>query len=89
MDRKNFLLINKALSNNTRIKIISALKDKKLCAYHLLDQLEITQPTLSHHMKILCDCGLVSFEKDWKWIYYSLNKDKVDEYIAELKSIIG
>ena len=37
--------------------------------------LHITQPTLSHHMKLLCDCGLVDYRKDGKWMHYSIAKD--------------
>ena len=44
-----------------------------MCACRLLEQFSITQPTLSHHMKVLCDCGLVNVRKEGKWIHYSLN----------------
>ena len=44
-----------------------------MCACRLLEQFGITQPTLSHHMKVLCDCGLVNVRKEGKWSHYSLN----------------
>ena len=44
-----------------------------MCACRLLEQFSITQPTLSHHMKVLCDCGLVNVRKEGKWSHYSLN----------------
>lgn len=87
METKEVNLIFKALSDPTRLLIFSMLKDKTLCGYHILNKLQISQPTLSHHMKILCKCGLVKAEKDWKWIYYSQNKVKLKEvelFIANL-----
>ena len=47
---------------------------------HLLEELQVTQPTLSHHMKVLSDCGLVSSYKDGKWQHYSINCEKFKEY---------
>ncbi len=48
----------------------------ELCACEILEKFSITQPTLSHHMKILCDCGLVNGRKEGKWMHYSLNGEK-------------
>lgn len=72
----------KALSDPTRLKIIEMLGSGKLCACKILDNFSMTQPTLSYHMKILADCGLVDVEKDWKWSYYSLNHDAIEEIIV-------
>ncbi len=63
----------RALSDQNRLKIISLLTTGEKCACELLKAFEITQPTLSHHMKILSDCNLVKARKDGKWIHYSLN----------------
>ena len=49
--------------------------DGEKCGCKLLEAFEITQPTLSHHMKILCECGLVNDRKEGKWHHYSLNID--------------
>lgn len=54
----------KALSDPTRLKIVEMLGGGKLCACKILDNFSMTQPTLSYHMKILADCGLVDVEKD-------------------------
>ncbi|MEG0327686.1 MAG: metalloregulator ArsR/SmtB family transcription factor [Erysipelothrix sp.] len=64
----------KALSDETRLKIIKMLVSEELCACHILEEFEITQPTLSYHMKILVDAKIVSSRKDGNWIRYSLNK---------------
>jgi len=69
----------KALSDETRLEIIDLLGDGEMCACALLDQFEITQPTLSYHMKMLKDCGLVDSRKDGIWVKYSVNHEKLDE----------
>ena len=69
----------KALADTNRLMIVDMLSCGELCACKILEKFEITQPTLSHHMKILCDCGLVNGRKEGKWMYYSLNEDKVQD----------
>ena len=66
-------LLFKALADTNRLMIVDMLSCGELCACKILEGLKITQPTLSHHMKILCDCGLVSSRKDGKWTHYSLD----------------
>ena len=70
----------KALSDVNRLMIVDMLSCGELCACMILEKFNITQPTLSHHMKILCDCGLVSARKEGKWMYYSLDRAKVQEF---------
>lgn len=78
--------IFKALSDETRLLIVSKLKNiDELCACKLLELVECNQSTLSHHMKILVDSGLVIARKDWKWVHYSLNKEKIIELVDYLK----
>jgi ArsR family transcriptional regulator len=67
----------KALSDPNRLMIVDMLSCGELCACVILEEFNITQPTLSHHMKTLCDCGLVNGRKEGKWTYYSLNDDTV------------
>jgi ArsR family transcriptional regulator len=67
----------KALGDSTRLKIVDMLSCGELCACRILEKFNITQPTLSHHMKILCDCCLVTGRKEGKWIYYSLDEKAV------------
>lgn len=70
----------KALSDTNRLMIVDMLSCGELCACNILDKLGITQPTLSHHMKILCDCGLVSGRKEGKWTHYSLDTKAVGDF---------
>lgn len=66
-------LIFKALSDETRLKIVNILSGDELCACDLLEEFAISQPTLSYHMKILAESGLVNARKDGAWTRYTLN----------------
>lgn len=77
----------KALSDENRLMIIDMLSCGELCACEILEKFKITQPTLSHHMKILCSCGLVNARKEGKWTYYSLNSDEVERFKMFLHTI--
>lgn len=71
--------IFKALSNPNRLKIIDILACGERCACVLLEHFDFTQPTLSHHMKVLADLDLVKVRKEGIWNYYSPNTDKYEE----------
>lgn len=73
MDEERAALICKALADANRLRIVKLLSQGERCACKLLEAFDITQPTLSHHMKILCACGLVNLRKEGKWAHYSLN----------------
>lgn len=68
-----YVAVFKALSDETRIKIVKLLCNQELCAGTILKSFDITQPTLSYHIKILTDCGLVNARRNGTWIFYSLN----------------
>jgi ArsR family transcriptional regulator len=70
--------IFKVLSDPNRLMIVDMLSCGELCACVILEKFSITQPTLSHHMKSLCDSGLIKGRKEGKWMYYSLNADVVE-----------
>ena len=80
-------LIFKALSDNNRIKIVEMLSCGELCACHLLRRLNITQPTLSHHIKILSEAGIVNLRKQGSWIYCSLNKKTISAIIEFINKL--
>lgn len=65
----------KALADENRLAIMLALQHGEKCGCVLLEELNITQPTLSHHMKILCDSGLVNSRKEGKWMHYSISPE--------------
>ena len=63
----------KALGDETRLAIVQMLLGKELCVCDVLDAFDMSQPTISHHLKILRQAGIVQDERQGKWIYYSLN----------------
>ena len=73
MNTMDVALICRALGDANRLQIVQMLSDGEKCGCKLLEKFEITQPTLSHHMKILCECGLVETRKEGKWSYYALD----------------
>jgi ArsR family transcriptional regulator, arsenate/arsenite/antimonite-responsive transcriptional repressor len=83
-----YVSLFKALSDQTRLKIVELLSGGEKCACQLLDNFNITQPTLSYHMKILCDSGLVRGRPEGQWMYYSNNDEvleNISTYFSEIK----
>lgn len=85
MNPNDYALICKALGDSNRLQIVEMLSDGEKCACKLLEKFNITQPTLSHHMRILCGCALVDVRKEGKWSYYTLN----EEVLNSLKTFIN
>ena len=63
----------KAFSDENRLRILELLRSGEKCACKLLDDLQITQPTLSHHMRLLCEAGVVKGRREGKWVHYSID----------------
>lgn len=90
LDTKKVALVFKAFCDENRVRILQLLNSGEKCACHLLDEMEITQPTLSHHMKILCDSGIVVGRKEGKWMHYSISEEGVElarNYFGTLTTI--
>lgn len=90
MNKQNYAAICKALSDENRLKIVEMLKDGEQCGCNMLNNMVITQPTLSHHMRVLNACDLVKIRKDGKWCHYSLNCETLTafrEYINSLTCV--
>lgn len=87
MDERKTALIFKALGDENRIHIVKMLRSGEKCACKLLEELNVTQPTLSHHMKILCDSGIVAGRKDGKWMHYSISADGAKVAADRLKEL--
>ncbi len=85
---REMVVIFKALSDENRIRILNMLRSGEKCACKLLEELNISQPTLSHHMKILCDAGLVTGRKDGKWMHYSVCCDGVRRVRVLMKELL-
>lgn len=82
-------MVFKALCDESRLRIIDLLrKGEEICACVLLDDLSIGQSTLSHHMKILVQSGLVDVRKDGKRMMYSLSSEGVEQAISLLDGLL-
>jgi len=77
----------KALSDENRLRVLSIIAKEEQCACVLLEQLEITQPTLSHHMKILEEADVVSTRREGKWAYYTLKVETIKAASDALTSL--
>ncbi|WMJ80922.1 metalloregulator ArsR/SmtB family transcription factor [Clostridium sp. MB40-C1] len=80
--------IIKALSDGSRLKIIDILSCGEKCACDILEYFDFTQPTLSHHMKVLIDYGLVECRKEGLWSYYSLNSSNCNKLVLFLMNLV-
>ena len=79
---KPFLKVMKALSDPNRVKIIKMLQQRFLCVCEMKAALNIAQPTVSKHLKLLEDAGLVTSEKDGLWVNYRLTDGGSSPYAA-------
>jgi len=82
----------KAFCDENRLMILEMLQSGEKCACRILDEIQIAQSTLSHHMKMLVESGIVSPRKDGKWTYYSLSETGIHyakELLVELTTIKG
>jgi len=86
---QEMVCIFKALGDENRIRILKMLQSGEKCACKLLEELNISQPTLSHHMKILCDVGIVTGRKEGKWTHYSICCDGVKHIRGLMKELLS
>jgi ArsR family transcriptional regulator len=77
----------RALSDDTRFRILEVLVGMETCVCELVDQLDVAQPLLSHHLKTLREAGLVRAEKRGRWMFYSLDADALEKTAAALSGL--
>lgn len=78
----------KALGDDNRLRILAALRGRSVCVCDLARQIGLSQPTLSHHLKILREAGLVRGEKDGQWTYSTVNEETFAEYGIDLHRLM-
>jgi DNA-binding transcriptional ArsR family regulator len=76
--------IFKALNDPTRREILELLREKDLTAGEIVEKFNMSGPSISHHLDLLKQAGLVTAEKDGQFIYYSLNTTVMDEIVKWL-----
>ena len=81
----------RALAEPMRWRIVELLADEELCVYHIVEELGVAQPLVSHHLRILRDAGLVDTERYRYWTYYRLRpealgplRDRLDHFISSV-----
>ena len=79
----NLARIYKALGDPTRLKVIYILSKSSLCVCDIANLLDMTQSSISHHLRILRDLNLVKFKKEGKLVIYSLDDDHVLRLLEE------
>ena len=89
MDVRKVERISKALSDPSRIAMLQQLAQKENCLYchEISDFVDLSQPSISHHVKQLSDADLIFAEKEGRQVKYKLNKTVLDEYVAFLNSL--
>jgi ArsR family transcriptional regulator, arsenate/arsenite/antimonite-responsive transcriptional repressor len=81
---KNFIKVMKALSDPNRVKIIKLLEQKVMCVCEIQGAIGIAQSSVSKHLKILEEAGLVDYRKEGLWVNYYLSDGKASPYAASL-----
>jgi len=81
---KSFIKVMKALSDPNRVKIIKMLQHKIMCVCEIQSALQIAQPSVSKHLRILEEANLVDYKKDGLWVYYHLTDGSSSPYVASL-----
>ena len=84
-----YIPLFKALSDETRLKIVQMLTCESLCANELLECFSMTQPSLSYHMKILTASGLVRARRQGGFTRYSINRQKLRHIQVLLEDFAG
>jgi len=72
---KKIVNIFKALSDDTRLRVVKLLQERELCVCELMQVLDMSQPRISRHMSVLKNAGLVEDRREGKWVHYSLWKE--------------
>lgn len=80
-DYAEYTVILKAVSDETRLRIVHMLSTGEKCACKILENFNFTQPTLSYHMKILTESGLVDAQRHGAWVHYRLNSEKIADIL--------
>ncbi|MCH4171143.1 MAG: metalloregulator ArsR/SmtB family transcription factor [Lactobacillus sp.] len=89
MDYQSYVPMLKAMADPNRLKIIDLLSCGTLCACDILTHFEFSQPTLSHHMKVLQQAGIVTAQKVGKWQHYTLKPEFVTAFLQDTKQLLA
>ena len=77
-----------ALADETRLTILDMLSKQEMCACEIIVGVGLSQPTVSHHLKILRQAELITAKKDGKWVYYTLNADVFQSLFSDDEDLV-
>ena len=77
----------KAFCDEKRLRILELLRNGEKCACELMEELDMPQSSLSYHMKILYEAGIVDSRPDGKWLYYKISNKGIDKAVMILKAL--
>jgi len=86
---ENFVKIFEILGSRSRLKILKIVTNEEKCVNFLSKKLKLSQPTVSYHLRLLSNLGLVKQYKSAQWVRYRLNKEKLAELLANFSKIYG
>lgn len=89
MDDEKISLVLKAMADPKRMKIIDLLSYSSMCACDVLKHFDFTQPTLSHHMKVLESAGIISVSKQGQWHHYTLREDFATSFMHAMAELLS
>ena len=81
---KEFIKVMKALSDPNRVKIVKMLQHKEMCVCELQEALQVSQSSVSKHLKILEEASLVDYTKDGLWVNYYLTDGRKSPYASSI-----
>ncbi|MCK6546915.1 metalloregulator ArsR/SmtB family transcription factor [Myxococcota bacterium] len=86
-----YALLFKALGDETRLEILALLGAAagELCANEIEEHFDLSQPTISHHLKLLRGAGLIRSEKRGLWVHHTLEREVLRDAMADFESIVG
>jgi ArsR family transcriptional regulator len=90
LDAKPYAKLFKALGDETRLEMIGLLAavGSELCACDIESHFDLSQPTISHHLKILREAGLITGERRGTWVYYAINRAAIVR-LAGFQKLVG
>ncbi|EAX46378.1 transcriptional regulator, ArsR family [Thermosinus carboxydivorans Nor1] len=87
---KDLAQIFKALGDETRLEIVKMLRGRQLCVCEIMDAFKLSQPAISHHLKILRQAGVIDDAKEGKWVFYSLNPEAfrlIEAFLTQIRRL--
>lgn len=88
MDYEKVSVVLKAVADPKRLKIVHLLSGGTMCACEVLEHFDFTQPTLSHHMKVLEKAGIVVVNKKGQWHHYELKENFLDQTMVIIETLL-